>query len=554
MNYSPSVLDSRSIRLTGAVYTPRRVAKAVLDFGMSKVVKERISILEPSVGDGAFLAHLPSYRSRVDTITAVDIDEEIIDELRFLDVGAAGDLTLLAEDFVSYAIGHRKGCERTFDLVVGNPPFIRKHNFSAEIKDQLSNFADVFEYPEQDLKNTWAVFVIAASKMVTDNGVMAFVLPYEILTVSYGQKLLSNVLADFERVDIFVSEEKAFREIDQDAVVLVAQKKTTEVGGFFLSKLPNFNSISTKQARSVDVSGEKLNGVDLNGFLLSVEAISFLKKVRHATPMISEYASSAPGIVTAANDFFIQTKENAERIGVLSYGKRILKKGNFTTKSPVFSKSDFRKLALKEPCYFIHLQGPRDHFCSRVEAYLKSGEALEIHQRYKCRHRENWYEVPMVKSEQGFFLKRSHSYPRILVNEADALTTDSAYGLRLKGDATIRSLCFSFYNSLTMLFAELDGRFYGGGVLELSPTEFRGLPLCYFEPTEAQFSDFIAVHEAANGDVESILDFGDKWLLDASGFTRAQVDLLRNSWRTIRGHRLRHGRLGASNPGPKQCK
>ena len=40
----------------------------------------------------------------------------------------------------------------------------------------------------------------------------------------------------------------------------------------------------------------------------------------------------------------------------------------------------------------------------------------------------------------------------------------------------MRGICYSFYNSLTLLYAEIAGRFYGGGVLELSPKEFRSLP------------------------------------------------------------------------------
>ena len=61
--------------------------------------------------------------------------------------------------------------------------------------------------------------------------------------------------------------------------------------------------------------------------------------------------------------------------------------------------------------------------------------------------------------------------------------TDTAYHIRMQDKWNVKDLCFSFYNSLTLLFAEIEGRFYGGGVLELTPEEFRGLPLAMLKPS-----------------------------------------------------------------------
>ncbi|MFP3471721.1 hypothetical protein R0J90_16885, partial [Micrococcus sp. SIMBA_144] len=89
---------------------------------------------------------------------------------------------------------------------------------------------------------------------------------------------------------------------------------------------------------------------------------------------------------------------------------------------------------------------------------------------------------------------RSHEFPRLIINEAGVYVTDNAYGITPKSGFTVRGICYSFYNSLTFLFAEMGGRFYGGGVLELSPVEFRDLPLAYHEPSEEEFAAFLEVH------------------------------------------------------------
>jgi adenine-specific DNA-methyltransferase len=49
---------------------------------------------------------------------------------------------------------------------------------------------------------------------------------------------------------------------------------------------------------------------------------------------------------------------------------------------------------------------------------------------------------------------------------------------------------FSFYNSLTLVFAETNGRYYGGGVLELTPSEFKKLPIPYINISASKFEDF----------------------------------------------------------------
>ncbi|MDO5758836.1 MAG: hypothetical protein Q4P24_15405 [Rhodobacterales bacterium] len=67
-------------------------------------------------------------------------------------------------------------------------------------------------------------------------------------------------------------------------------------------------------------------------------------------------------------------------------------------------------------------------------------------------------------------LKRSHDTPRLILNNVRAYTTDTAYRIRaLRG--TAEGLVHGLFNSLTAFSAELEGRHYSGGVLELVPSE-----------------------------------------------------------------------------------
>jgi hypothetical protein len=96
---------------------------------------------------------------------------------------------------------------------------------------------------------------------------------------------------------------------------------------------------------------------------------------------------------------------------------------------------------------------------------------------------------------------------------------------------------------VTLLFSEIEGRFYGGGVLELTPSEFRSLPLYYLEPTPKDFLKFLSSRKWS--DPISLAKAGDDMLHRHFGFSRDQLRKFHEAWIKLRLHRLRHGRSSA---------
>ncbi|WP_214569028.1 hypothetical protein [Aliiroseovarius lamellibrachiae] len=173
--------------------------------------------------------------------------------------------------------------------------------------------------------------------------------------------------------------------------------------------------------------------------------------------------------------------------------------------------------------------------------YITHGESLNLDQRYKCRHRTPWYKIPIVKSSDGFFFKRSHVLPRICSNPADILTTDTAYQITMKPDFNIDNLCLSFYNSITLLFSEIDGRFYGGGVLELTPREFRALPMHMLKASFTQKNKFIDAMTKGIEDQNELFSYSNNAVRKHLGLDDVQWRQIISAHITIRNHRLRHG-------------
>ena len=114
---------------------------------------------------------------------------------------------------------------------------------------------------------------------------------------------------------------------------------------------------------------------------------------------------------------------------------------------------------------------------SRPRAYLRLGQRDGLPDRYKCRMRKPWYRVPDVRSGRLMLSKRAHQSHRLILNDARAHTTDTIYRGEMKRPfgKWRRALVAGFHNLLTILSSETEGRTYGGGVLEMVPSEIARL-------------------------------------------------------------------------------
>ena len=534
------ITKKSEVRFSGSIYTPIHVAQAMVTC-CDEILgnKRELTILEPSAGEGAFARALNNSKLPILSLTAVDLDNSAIDQLKLVSSNFRFPIKFHQCDFLEMAM--KPANEVHPDLIIGNPPFIRSHNFSDEFKNNIKLLAKKWDISVKDLKNAWVVFLLAAGKMLSKEGLLAFILPYEILTVAYGQQALQSLQSTFHRIDIYVSHRKAFPEIDQDAVICFANRNTKLNQGVFLHKLDSFENLKSKAVKKIQLVNGPVRGLEMNAFLFDNAQLNELREIRQNCASISDFARSSPGLVTAANDFFIRTLKDIKELCLDDFANPILRRSCFTSSGPIYETADHERVAWQEPSQFLYFQGNIDCLSEAARNYIKEGENMGLHLRFKCKSRENWFEVSMTKPQAGFLFKRSHSHPRIVINNANILTTDSAYGITPHDDYAIEDLCFSFFNSLTMLFAEMDGRFYGGGVLELTPIEFRGLPLVYKKPTKKEFRDFLKTHQLAKGNSIPILDFGDKWLGNSLNINRDTLKMIRKCWTIARAHRLRHG-------------
>ncbi|OAT27434.1 putative DNA methylase [Buttiauxella brennerae ATCC 51605] len=225
-----------------------------------------------------------------------------------------------------------------------------------------------------------------------------------------------------------------------------------------------------------------------SSFHLNDEEMSFINSFKSKVKTISHYITSKPGIVTAANDFFIVNSDVKNKYHLDKYAKPIIQKSvyvgdrvNLNSEHVVnIQKSGY-------PSFLLDFGDEDKTLNSGAIEYLKLGEERDIHLRYKCRNRQPWFRIPIVPVSEAFIFKRVYKHPKIMKNSGDVYTTDAAYNISPKEGTCINSFIYSMYNPLTLCFFELYGRRYGGGVLELIPSEFKRLPLPYVEINPQEF-------------------------------------------------------------------
>lgn len=498
-------------RKTGSYYTPKFLADFIVKWIAKQSTEKFVNILEPSCGDGVFIDALLEFyseRSKEIQFDLVEINEEVVKNLtqKFLE---QKNISIQNEDFLDFQLtNHQK-----YSLVIGNPPYI-KRSLLTDKQALLSKkiFESYQSLTNSNLKNIWSSFLVRAINFLDDNGIIAFVLPAELLQVDYAAQLRKLLVSEFSRIEIFTFNELLFKECKgQDTIILIAYKNSKKSGLFFsnIDKLDNLNYFENIVFTEHDINEKKWSSHSLN-----IVELQLINKLIKQCQTVGDICDSKPGVVTAANNFFILNKCDVLKYNLNKYTKPIVQKGSLIKSNFTFDDNDFNELiSSSTPCFFIDLND-EDVFSDRdISPYLEWGVEQELHYRYKMLGRSHWFQVPHTAEPTPlFFFKRCHNFPKLVCNSANVIATDSAYLVKPKANYDANSILFSFYNSFTLACAELMGRYYGGGVLELTPNEFKKLPLPYLKISKRDFNKYIKINNRLDDIREVCLSVNDKIL------------------------------------------
>ena len=208
--------------------------------------------------------------------------------------------------------------------------------------------------------------------------------------------------------------------------------------------------------------------------------------------------------------------------------------------SVVFTKEDWFKNQQTEAKANLLVFPPKEKLNGHVgvQDYIQYGESIGINKGYKTSIRDDWFVIPSIKLSDALFIRRNNLFPRLILNEANAYTTDTMHRVFVKGTTNKNAFIASFYNSLSLAFSEIVGRSYGGGVLELMPSEAEQILL----PYQSQNDELLEVIDKMMREkksIDEILKITNEIILKQHyGLTQKEVDLAHSIWGKLSKRRL----------------
>ena len=533
-------------KLRGGYYTPQKITEFLCNWAIEKDCQK---ILEPSCGDGNFiessiikLKKLGIKESQIGKIiNGVELIEEESEkaQTRANNQGIKENI-ITNSDFFHYVMNNKK---EKYDVVLGNPPFIRYQNFPEKHRKLAIKMMNDLELSPNKLTNIWVPFLVISASLLSEKGKLAMVIPAELFQVKYAEETRIFLSKYFDRINIITFKKLVFDNIQQEVVLLLCEKKVDHGKGIRTIECANldeldsldFEKINGSNVKPIDHTSEKWTK-----YFLTEEEINLLKRFKNdkRVSSCSEMMITNVGVVTGRNDFFLMTEEQLKERSLQSYILPIVSRSN-QLQGINFSKTDFQKNAKAQNDVYLFLPEdvPKTKLPKVCQKYIKFGEDQNYHTGYKCRIRKNWYVTPSLWTPDAFALRQINDYPKLILNETEAMPTDTVHRVKFKKGVNKKLAAICFLNSLSFAFSEIMGRSYGGGVMTFEPTEIGEIRIPTLKDIKVNFEEIDQLIREKK--IEEVLDIIDSELLiKHHKFKKEEVIALRGIWKKLRDRRL----------------
>lgn len=533
-------------KLRGGYYTPQNIAEFLCRWSIQE---ETDNVLEPSCGDGSFIeAAIRRFKGlgmdgkNIDgKIKGIELIEEeaLKADERAKDLGLKSK-TVVNSDFFHY-VDSNKAVK--YDAIIGNPPFIRYQNFPEEHRELAIKMMQDLGMKPNKLTNIWVPFLVVSASLLNENGRLGMVIPAELFQVKYAAETRIFLSKFFERITIVTFKKLVFEKIQQEVVLLLCEKQVDHGKGIRVIECENldelisldFTAINGSNVKPIDHSTEKWTK-----YFLNEDEINLLRRLKADNRVMSceDVLDVDVGLVTGRNEFFMMKEEQVEKWDLEEYTIPVTSKSN-QLKGITFSEDDFKENSKAQKAVYLFLP-PDEDFEKLPEAcqkYIKYGEEQGFNTGYKTRIRKRWYITPSRWVPDAFALRQVSDYPKIIMNETGASSTDTIHRVRFKEGVDKNLATLSFLNSLTLAFSEITGRSYGGGVMTFEPSEIEEIQIPVLKNVSVDFDMIDAL--IRKREIDKVLDIIDEALLiDHHGFSREEVSQLRGVWKKLSQRRI----------------
>jgi hypothetical protein len=372
-------------------------------------------------------------------------------------------------------------CIRQFDVVLGNPPFVRRHNMR---KYQISSAEAVFageDVPVSRRASLWAYFLFHSLKFLRSCGRMGWVLPRSLSQSDYGREVVRALCRQFESVSVISVQKQLFISHGSEELVDILLCESYHPTGqtschpliSYADSLPELQrridtSTSEQCALSVSISSGRENllaPAEREAIAAYGDAVGFDE--------LGDIATVKIGIVTGATRFFVLRRSDLADAKLTARICTPLLTRSAYVKGISWQQGDVAdSIAANHRVLLV----PPDR--EETKSYWRTFPAHIRRSVRTFRKRAVWNSADDGVIPNAFFFGMVHHGPRLVLNLAKTNSNNSIHRVYFndrRADAERRANALLVLSSFGQLSGELVGRVLGAGGLKFEPSDARKL-------------------------------------------------------------------------------
>ena len=450
----------------------------------------QVDFCDPAIGTGVFFGALCETFPREGIVSAsgIEVNERIARAAH--DVWAPLDLHVVHGDFMEQI--SRAHCPQRPNLILTNPPYVRHHHIPAQRKAELQSLvAEMTGLRVNGLAGFYVYYLMVATEWMRDDGLGVWLIPSEFMDVNYGEVLRRYLTcsATLLRVHRFDSSECLFDDaLVTSSVVFLRKSRPTGRERVHFTSGPDIRNPTHRRSMTL----ERLRASD-KWTSAAFGAAGHGASKETDTPCLGDLFVAKRGIATGANAFFVMERREAQRLGLPPAMLRPILPSPRYLSATVLEADEAGYPTIEPQLCLLDCRLPESqvsHKYPALWAYLESGVAKGLPDRYLCQRRSPWYRQEdrdpplffctyMGRPRDGaplfrFIWNRSQA---IAANVYLLLYPRPWLAALLAGHRELEAALFDALQAVSDAEMVASGRTYGGGLHKLEPGELAALRL-----------------------------------------------------------------------------